>query len=113
MGSFVALPAFRRRYGIPDGAGGFVLESAWQSALQVGGPLGALIGVFLAGPITSRIGYRYATILGLMLLNATIFIMFFANSLPVFFVSQLAEGIPWGIFVSDDVIRTCRKNDDR
>jgi SP family general alpha glucoside:H+ symporter-like MFS transporter len=67
MGSFVALPAFRRKYGIPDGSGGYVLESAWQSALQVGGPLGALIGVFIAGPITSKIGYRYATILGVRL----------------------------------------------
>lgn len=36
----------------------------------------------------------------LMLLNATIFCMFFANSLPIFFVSQLLEGVPWGIFVS-------------
>jgi SP family general alpha glucoside:H+ symporter-like MFS transporter len=105
MGSFVALPAFRLRYGIPDGSGGFVLESSWQSALQVGGPLGALIGVFIAGPITSRIGYRYATILGLMLLNAMIFVMFFANSLPVFFVSQLLEGVPWGIFVSRPTVR--------
>jgi len=34
-------------------------------------------------------------------LNATIFIMFFANSLPVFFASQLLEGIPWGIFIAN------------
>ena len=104
MGSFVALPAFKEKYGIQDAAGAYVLESSWQSALQVGGPLGALIGVFVAGPITSRIGYRYATIFGLMLLNGCIFIMFFANSLGVFFASQVAEGIPWGIFVSRHTI---------
>jgi SP family general alpha glucoside:H+ symporter-like MFS transporter len=50
----------------------------------------------------------------LMLLNATIFIMFFANSLPVFFVSQIAEGIPWGIFVRTRKIRRyARKKADR
>jgi SP family general alpha glucoside:H+ symporter-like MFS transporter len=27
--------------------------------------------------------------------------MFFANSLPVFFASQLLEGIPWGIFIAN------------
>ena len=101
MGSFVALPAFRSEYGIPDGKGGMVIETSWQSALQVGGPLGALIGVFIAGPITSWIGYRWATIGGLMMLNGTIFIMFFANSLPIFFLSQLFEGIPWGIFIAN------------
>lgn len=92
IGSFIALPAFRNEYGIPDGSGGRVIETSWQSALQVGGPLGALIGVFLAGPLAAWIGYRWATIAGLMALNATIFIMFFANSLPVFFASQLLEG---------------------
>lgn len=101
IGNFIALPAFRDRFGVPDGAGKFVIETKWQSALQVSGQLGALIGVFLAGPLTSRIGYRWATLTGLMSLNATIFIMFFANSLPVFFVGQLAEGIPWGIFIAN------------
>ena len=65
------------------------------------GQLGALIGVFLAGPLTSRVGYRYATLFGLMLLNGMIFIMFFADSLPVFFVAQLLEGLPWGIFIAN------------
>ena len=101
MGNFIALPAFRQDFGIPDGSGGRVIETSWQSALQMGGPLGALIGVFLAGPLTNWIGYRWATIGGLMGLNATIFIMFFANSLPVFFASQLLEGIPWGIFIAN------------
>jgi SP family general alpha glucoside:H+ symporter-like MFS transporter len=101
MGSFIALPAFKDAYGISDGNGGMVIETKWQSALQASGPLGALIGVFLAGPITSRIGYRWATIAGLMGLNAAIFCMYFANSLPIYFLSQLLEGIPWGIFIAN------------
>jgi len=104
MGSFVALPAFQRTYGIPNGTGtgsGYVIETKWQSALQCGGPLGALVGVFLAGPLTSWIGYRWATISGLMFLNATIFIFFFANSLGVYFGAQVLEGISWGIFIAN------------
>lgn len=34
-------------------------------------------------------------------MNATIFITFFANSLPLFFVGQLLEGLPWGIFIAN------------
>lgn len=102
IGNFVALPAFKEKYGVYHGpTDGWVIETKWQSALQVSGQLGALIGVFLAGPLTSRIGYRYATLTGLMLLNVFIFAFYFARSLPVIFVSQLLEGVPWGIFIAN------------
>lgn len=101
MGSFVAMDEFKAEYGVPDKDGTMSIVASWQSALQVGGPLGAIIGVTLAGPLTSRIGYRWATITGLMLLNAFIFVFYFANSLAVMFVSQLLEGIPWGIFIAN------------
>jgi MFS transporter, SP family, general alpha glucoside:H+ symporter len=102
IGNFVALPAFVNKYGVYDAAKNeMVIATKWQSALQVSGQLGALIGVFLAGPLTSRIGYRYATLTGLMLLNVFIFVFYFADSLPVIFVAQLLEGLPWGIFIAN------------
>lgn len=102
MGSFVALPSFKAQYGIINPAdGSYVIATKWQSSLQVSGQLGALIGVFVAGPLTSRFGYRYATLTGLMLLNCFIFIFYFANSLGVMFAAQLLEGIPWGIFIAN------------
>jgi MFS transporter, SP family, general alpha glucoside:H+ symporter len=103
MGSFSAMDRFKEQYGVPNAQdkSGFALESQWQSALQAVGPLGAIIGVTIAGPITSYIGYRWATIGGLMVLNAFIFIFYFAKTLPVMFVAQLMEGIPWGIFIAN------------
>jgi MFS transporter, SP family, general alpha glucoside:H+ symporter len=100
-GSFVAMDSFKRDFGVIDKDGNWSIEASWQSALQASGPLGALMGVCIAGPITSRIGYRWATISGLMLLNAFIFAFYFANSIAVMFVSQLLEGIPWGIFIAN------------
>ncbi|KAL6711559.1 hypothetical protein ACN47E_004493 [Coniothyrium glycines] len=102
MGNFIALPAFARDFGFYDpGKDKYVIAASWQSAFQVGGPIGAIVGVLLAGPLTSRVGYRWATIIGLMLLNAFIFVFYFGNSLPILFVSQLLEGIPWGIFIAN------------
>ena len=101
MGAFVAMDEFKDRFGVTDKDGLPQIEASWQSALQGGGPLGAIVGVCIAGPITSRIGYRWATILGLMLLNAFIFVFYFANSLALMFVSQLLEGVPWGIFIAN------------
>ncbi|KAI6778757.1 uncharacterized protein J7T54_005860 [Emericellopsis cladophorae] len=102
IGSFIALPAFANDYGIwSEEKQKLVIAPSWQSALQVTGPIGAIIGVCIAGPITSRIGYRWATILGLMLLNAFIFVFYYAKSLPVMLVAQLLEGVPWGIFIAN------------
>ncbi|KAL8952922.1 MAG: hypothetical protein Q9222_001181 [Ikaeria aurantiellina] len=102
INNFIGLPSFANRYGIYDArTDKYIIVTKWQSALQMAGQLGALIGVFLAGPLTSRIGYRWATMTGLMFLNAFIFIFYFGDSLPVIFVAQLLEGLPWGIFIAN------------
>lgn len=62
MASFVSMNEFKREYGIVSSDGTLAIKASWQSALQMGGPLGAIIGVCIAGSITSRIGYRWATI---------------------------------------------------
>lgn len=102
MGQFIATKRFAHDFGVKSHVKDeYIIEAAWQSAFQCSGPVGAFIGVFLAGPITSRIGYRWATIGGLMALNAFIFIFYFGNNKGVLFASQILEGIPWGIFIAN------------
>ncbi|KAL4876154.1 sugar transporter [Aspergillus karnatakaensis] len=102
MGQFIATKRFAEDFGVwSDVEEGYIIEASWQSAFQCSGPLGAFIGVFVAGPITSWIGYRWATIGGLMALNAFIFIFYFGNNKGVLFASQILEGIPWGIFIAN------------
>ncbi|CAG8930139.1 unnamed protein product [Penicillium salamii] len=102
MGQFIATQRFADDFGVlSPKTNKYIIEASWQSAFQCSGPIGAFIGVFIAGPITSRIGYRWATIGGLMFLNGFIFIFFFGNSQGMFFASQILEGIPWGIFIAN------------
>lgn len=102
MGAFIALPRFAFRYGQYNAdQDKYFIAASWQSAFQCGGPVGAFIGCFIAGPITSKVGYRWATIGGLMLLNAFILVFYFGDSLGVLLASQLLEGIPWGIFIAN------------
>ena len=102
VNNFLGLPEFKQHYGVNTGADkGYVIPYRWSSSLSVSGQLGALVGVMLAGPITSRIGYRWTTIGGLMLLNAFIFIFYFAKTLGVIFAAQILEGIPWGLFIAN------------
>ncbi|PYH47061.1 general substrate transporter [Aspergillus saccharolyticus JOP 1030-1] len=100
--SFVALDYFKETYGVAVvGSTEKAIPTRWQSALFQAGQCGAFVGVFLAGPITNRVGYRWTTIIGLILMNATIFISFFAKSLAVLTVGQALEGVPWGFFIAN------------
>jgi len=99
--NFLALNSFQRDFGTLQPDGTYNIPPRWTSALSCSGQLGALIGVFVAGPLTSRVGYRWATIIGLMLLNAFIFVFYYAESLGVIFAAQILEGIPWGIFIAN------------
>jgi SP family general alpha glucoside:H+ symporter-like MFS transporter len=91
MGQFIATKRFAHDFGVKSPVSGeYIIEASWQSAFQCAGPVGAFIGCFLAGPITSAIGYRWTTIGGLMALNGFIFVFY-----------QLLEGIPWGIFIAN------------
>ncbi|KAJ6099062.1 hypothetical protein N7467_000597 [Penicillium canescens] len=102
MGQFIATDQFATDFGVySEKTHEWIIEASWQSAFQCSGPIGAFIGVFIAGPITSWIGYRWATIGGLMFLNGFIFIFYFGNSQGMFFASQILEGIPWGIFIAN------------
>jgi SP family general alpha glucoside:H+ symporter-like MFS transporter len=100
-GNFVALPKFAETYGVETSPGKWSIQTKWQSALFQSGQCGAFVGVFLAGPVTTRLGYRWTTILALMLMNATIFVSFFANSLGLLTAGQFLEGIPWGFFIAN------------
>lgn len=78
-GNFVAQKAFATRYGVNVPGHGYTIPTKWQSALFQSGQCGAFVGVLIAGPITNRLGYRWTTILALILMNATIFISFFVG----------------------------------
>jgi hypothetical protein len=89
-GNFVAQPYFKRKYGVLVEGSEYAIPTRWQSALFQSGQCGAFIGVFLAGPITNRLGYRWTTILALILMNATIFITFFVSSPARFLLLSLS-----------------------
>lgn len=99
--NFVALPYFKKQFGIPTGPNEWSIPTRWQSALFQSGQCGAFVGVFAAGPVTNHFGYRWTTIFALIFMNATIFISFFSTSLGMMVAGQFLEGIPWGFFIAN------------
>lgn len=98
IGSLNAQPAFKKRYGTQLASGEYEIPAAWQAGLSNGASVGSLIGLWLNGHISERIGFKKTMLGSLVLMTAAIFVPFFAPSIEVLQVGQIIQGIPWGIF---------------
>lgn len=106
-GNFVALTAFKERYGVEvPGEATKAIPTKWQSSLFQAGQCGAFIGVFIVGPITDRLGYRWTNLLALVLMNATIFVSFFVSSI---FLRDMVRILTDSIHSGRFTLLTCRR----
>ncbi|OCF32008.1 hypothetical protein I317_06706 [Kwoniella heveanensis CBS 569] len=98
INSFFALPAFLNSFGVKGKNGKLAIPADYQGGLVNIAYVGQCIGLFLNGWCQERYGSRRTFIAGMILMTATIFLAFFAVSLNMLLVAELAMGIPWGMF---------------
>lgn len=93
VGNFYGYPAFRRQFGkYIDETSGYQVAGPWQSALGSGPVAGSVVGAFLNGWAVVRFGYRPVFFVGLISMNAFIFISFFGKSIELQVVGQILSG---------------------
>jgi len=98
IGSFMAYPGFKQRYGTWTGdENGWQISANWQNALNVTGAIGTIIGALLNGVLTAKYGHRKVIIGGLAALAAFVFITFFAKDTGMLLGGQFLCSIPWGM----------------
>ncbi|KAM3551129.1 hypothetical protein ARSEF4850_008026 [Beauveria asiatica] len=97
IGGLYVYPAFAKKFGEPA-ADGYELTAAWQSGLSNAALCGQILGLFAAGVVADRFGYRKTLIAALFLCVCFIFVIFFAESLPQLLAGELLVGFPWGVF---------------
>lgn len=93
--SLFAQPAFAEAFGSYNPEAGWQISASWQSATGIAPILGAIVGAFLNGWLTSKFGYRKVLLASLVLITAFIFVLFFATSMGVIFVGLVLCGVPW------------------
>lgn len=98
IGSLNAQPAFTKRYGTLLPSGKYQIPAPWQAGLSNGATVGSLIGLYLNGHISERIGFKKTMLASLVWMTAAIFIPVFAPSIEVLLAGQVLQGIPWGVF---------------
>ncbi|KAL7623794.1 hypothetical protein AAE478_005347 [Parahypoxylon ruwenzoriense] len=101
ISNFFAYPEFQKKFGqYFAGNIGWQVTGEWQTALNMGSTAGAIFGGLINGYMASRFGYRWTMIGSLGVLNAFIFIVFFAPGAEVLLVGQILCGLSWGVFAT-------------
>ena len=98
LGSFFGYPTFQQKFGEQQADGSYQLSASWQSGLQNGVQVGEILGLWLAGSIAQRFGYKKTMLGALTLMIGVIFVMFFAQNLGMLFAGEILCGFPWGAF---------------
>lgn len=98
LANFFALDSFNKRYGTLGPDGEYTISAPWKSGLTNGASVGEILGLYAAGVVQQKIGYRKTMIGALAMITCTIFLTFFAQSLPMLLVGEILCGIPWGVF---------------
>ena len=99
LGNFYGIPAFAKKFGKPaaivDGVQTYQVPAAWQSALGNGTATAQIIGLFINGILSERIGYRKMMMGSLVLVACCIFITFFAVNVKMLLAGYVLSGLPW------------------
>lgn len=93
--SLFAHPAFAEVPGSYTPEASWEIPASWQSATGIAPILGAIVGAFLNGWLTSKFGYRKVLLASLVLITAFIFVLSFATSTGVIFAGLVLCGVPW------------------
>lgn len=99
LNSFYSFPDFVEKFGqYYESTGTYQIPARWQTALSMAVNVGEIIGLFIAGIVSDKIGYRKTLIGSLFMVACFIFIVFFAPNVQVLLVGELLLGLPWGAF---------------
>ena len=98
LGSFFGYPTFQEKFGQQQPDGTYQLSASWQSGLQNAVQVGEILGLWAAGSIAQRFGYKKTMFGALTMMISVIFIMFFAQNLGMLFAGEVLCGFPWGAF---------------
>jgi hypothetical protein len=113
-----AFPQFNRKFGVKLADGTFQVPAPWQAGLSnvhaslasqldpcpsltlgsQGANVGEIIGLFINGIVSERLGYKYTILVCLIIMACLIAIPVTANSVEALLVYYILAGVPWGIW---------------
>ncbi|KAH8690272.1 putative MFS transporter [Talaromyces proteolyticus] len=96
--SFFALPAFQQRFGYPYN-GKYILSAEWQMALNMGNPIGQILGALACGWPLEKLGRRLTLAICCVWSICFVFVQFFATSIGMLCAGEILGGLAYGFYV--------------
>ncbi|KAK5127324.1 hypothetical protein LTR85_006663 [Meristemomyces frigidus] len=98
VGTLIAIPQFQHDFGIQLADGSYVVQAQWQSAFNLGVPVGQVVGAFSVGWPLEKIGRRW-TLAGCCVITLiTVALQTSAQNRPQILIAELINGIVLGAY---------------
>lgn len=97
ISTLVAIPRFQKDFG-NSFEGSYLIPAKWQSAFNLGVPVGQVVGSFGAGYPLERFGRRWTLAICCIVSCITVAIQFSAQAKPQILVAELVNGIVLGAY---------------
>ncbi|KAB5526271.1 maltose permease [Coniochaeta sp. 2T2.1] len=98
VGTLIAIPRFQHDFGVrlPDGS--FVVQAQWQSAFNLGVPVGQVLGAFGIGIPLKAFGRRWTLAACCVVTLITIALQTSAQNRPQILIAELINGVALGAY---------------
>ena len=86
-----------------------VLSAPWRSGLGQSANIGEILGLMATGILQDRYGYKKTIQGALVAITLLLFLLFFAQNLPMLTAAEILCGLPWGVFQTITTVRNAPK----
>ena len=97
VGTLIAIPTFQKDFGQPY-QGGYIVQAKWQSAFNLGVPVGQVVGAFTAGYPLEKLGRRWTLAICCVISCVAVALQFSAQNKPQILVAELVNGVVLGAY---------------
>ena len=100
LGSFWPSQVFQDFYGTTTNptTGLPIVSASWQAAIGNAMMIGQICGLFIAGILADKFGFKKVMAGSLVLVTGIVFILFFSTGVVMLLIGELLMGLPLGVF---------------
>lgn len=98
VGTLIAIPRFQHDFGVELDDGSFVVQAKWQSAFNLGVPVGQVLGAFGVGWPLEKFGRRWTLAACCCVTLITVALQTSAQNRPQILIAELINGVVLGAY---------------
>ncbi|MCJ1314351.1 hypothetical protein MMC25_008032 [Agyrium rufum] len=98
VGTLVAIPAFQNKFGLLQPDGSYIVQAQWQSAFNLGVPVGQVVGALGVGVPLERIGRRWTLACCCVITCIAVALQASSQNKPQILIAELVNGVVLGAY---------------